>query len=84
MYLVSIASRVVPAISVTIYLSSPIKALINDDFPAFGRPTTANRGKSSSTVSTCSGKALTTASNKSPVPLPLTLAILKYSPNPNE
>ena len=55
-----------------------------DDFPAFGRPTTANRGKSSSTVSTCSGKALTTASSKSPVPLPLTLAMLKYSPNPNE
>ena len=29
-------SRVVPAISVTICRSSPIKALIREDFPAFG------------------------------------------------
>jgi hypothetical protein len=41
---VSIESLVVPAISVTIFLSSPIKAFIKEDFPAFGLPTTANRG----------------------------------------
>ena len=41
-----VESRVVPAISVTMFLSFPINALINEDFPAFGLPTTAMRGKS--------------------------------------
>ena len=37
MYFVSIASRVVPAMSVTTTnRSSPLKALMNDDFPAAG------------------------------------------------
>ena len=73
----SIESLVVPAISVTMYLSSPISALINEDLPALGRPTTANLGNSSSSSSSStSGKASTSASNKSPVPLPLILAIV--------
>jgi len=49
----------------------------NDDFPAFGRPTTAKRGSSSSSTSSFSGKASTNASNNSPVPLPFMLATLK-------
>jgi hypothetical protein len=45
--LVSIASRVVPAMSNN-KRSLPIKALIKLDFPALGRPTTAKRGKTTS------------------------------------
>ena len=73
------ASRVVPAISVTMYLSFPIKALIKLDFPAFGRPTTAKRGNSNSSCvgSGFSGNASIKASNKSPVPLPEILAKVK-------
>ncbi len=37
------ASRVVPAISETTNRSSPSSRLTNDDFPTFGRPTTATR-----------------------------------------
>ncbi len=72
MYFVSIESLVVPAILVTIFLSSPIKALIKDDFPAFGLPTTAKRGSSSFSKSTSSGSGIlaTIASKISPVPLP--------------
>ena len=47
LYLVFILSLVVPAIFVTMFLSFPIIALINDDFPAFGLPTTAKFGSSS-------------------------------------
>ena len=83
LYLVSILSLVVPAISVTIYLSLPIKAFINEDLPALGLPTTANRGRFSST-SFSSGKCFTNSSNNSPVPLPLTLDIEKNSLNPSE
>ena len=61
-------SRVVPAISVTICRSSPIKALIREDFPAFGRPIIAIRGNSSSSISTfSSGNVATILSSKSPV-----------------
>ena len=63
-----------PGISVTIFLFSPISALINEDFPALGLPTTANRGTSSKT-SFSSLNNLTTSSNNSPVPKPLELAI---------
>ena len=61
-------SRVVPAMSVTICRSSPIKALINEDLPALGRPMTAIRGNSSSRSSSLSaGKAVMILSNRSPV-----------------
>ena len=73
----SIASLVVPAISVTMYLCSPIKAFINEDLPAFGRPTTAKRGSSVFISSFSSGKQSINASSKSPVPLPLILATVK-------
>ena len=63
-------SLVVPAISVTIYLSSPIRELIKDDFPALGLPTTANLGSSSSTILLLFGNFFTNSSNSSPVPLP--------------
>jgi hypothetical protein len=39
-------SLVVPAIAVTIFLSSPNKALVKEDLPTFGRPTIAILGKS--------------------------------------
>ena len=48
LYLESILSLVVPEIFVTMFRSFPIIALINDDFPAFGLPTTAKLGSSSS------------------------------------
>ena len=45
---VSIASRVVPAISLTITRSSPRSAFVNEDFPTFGRPIKQNFVTSSS------------------------------------
>ena len=77
-------SLVVPAISVTIYRFSPIKALMNEDLPALGLPTTANLGRLSSTLPSSLGNFFTNSSNSSPVPLPLTLEIEKNSLNPRE
>ncbi len=51
----------------------PIKAFMNEDFPAFGRPTTANLGNSLSSGSSLSGNAFTKSSSNSPVPLPFIL-----------
>ena len=48
LYGVSIASRVVPAISLTITRSSPNIALTSEDFPTFGRPINENLITSSS------------------------------------
>ena len=45
---VSIASRVVPAMSETITRSRPRNALTSEDLPTFGRPITASRTRSSS------------------------------------
>ena len=64
---VSIASLVVPAISLTIVLSEPESLLTNEDFPALGFPITANFKISSSS----SGKSIlpiisTTISSISP------------------
>ena len=76
-------SRVVPEIGVTIFLSSPINALIREDFPTFGFPTIANFGTPD--VSSSSGftsKSSVTLSNISPVPLPLIEERLNTSPNP--
>jgi hypothetical protein len=39
-------SLVVPAMAVTIFLSSPNKALVKEDLPTLGRPTIAILGKS--------------------------------------
>ncbi len=80
----SIESRVVPAMLVTIFLSSPIKAFIKDDFPALGLPTTANLGNSSFSKSTSSGAGMISAnaSSNSPVPLPLIDEMVWYSPKP--
>ena len=70
-------SRVVPAISVTMVRSSPTNAFISEDFPAFGRPTTAKRGKSSSISSLLSGlKKVSNLSRKSPVPSPFMAEII--------
>jgi hypothetical protein len=42
LYLVLIASRVVPEMSVTMFRSWPVNALISEDFPTFGLPIIAN------------------------------------------
>ena len=65
----SIASRVVPAILLTITLFSPNILFIKEDFPTLGFPITATFIiSSSSSVSSFSGKCSYTASNTSPIP----------------
>ena len=65
----SIVSRVVPAISDTILLSSPIILLESEDLPALGRPIRATRIVSlPSSSSASSGKNSKTASRSSPIP----------------
>ncbi len=44
---------------------------MSDDFPTFGRPTTATLIDSSSSPSTCSGSRSTIASSRSPLALPM-------------
>ena len=79
-------SLVVPAISVTMVRSSPIKALTREDFPAFGRPTTDIRGKfsNSSDLSLSGLKWLNKRSKKSPVPEPFAADRTIGSPKPRE
>jgi len=55
LYRVLLLSLVVPAVSVTTYLSSSSSALINEDLPAFGLPTTAKPGKLSLSIFFLSG-----------------------------
>ena len=67
--LVSTASLVVPAISETISLFSPISLLIKDDLPTLGFPIIATFVISSSSSSSLgSGKKETTSSRRSPIP----------------
>ena len=80
---VSMASRVVPAISDTITRSSPAILLMMDDFPTFGFPTMAIRGlSSSSSVNASLSKYSVTASSISPRPSLLTDEIGYGSPIP--
>ena len=58
--------------------------MINEDFPAFGLPTTANPGILFSLVLDSSGRKLTNSSNNSPVPLPLIAAILNDLSKPKQ
>ena len=76
-------SLVVPATSVTINLSSPIRELINDDLPALGLPTTANFG-TSDTARSSLGNCSTNKSKNSPVPDPLIDDKQKRSLKPKE
>ena len=71
LYLVSIESLVVPDISVTIFLSSPKIAFINDDLPTFGLPSIEILGKLSSWLFILSSNFSTMRSSNSPVPDPL-------------
>ena len=80
----SILSLVVPAKSLTTYLSSPSKALINEDFPALGLPTTAKPGISSFWTDELSGIKETRQSSSSPVPEPFIALKLKTNSNPSE
>lgn len=84
LYRVRIESRVVPATGVTILRSESSNALVSDDLPTFGRPMMANLGSSSKpSASESSGRAATTASSKSPVPLPLIVEMQYGSPKPS-
>ncbi len=70
--------------SVTMFRSSPMNALTIDDFPAFGRPTIAKRGRSSSCSSSASFlKSLTSSSRTSPEPSPLIAERMCGSPSPS-
>ena len=72
----SIASRVVPGISEAMTRSNPASVLTSVDFPTFGRPTTAIRGRSASFASVASpasaraGIRATIASSSSDTPVP--------------
>ena len=66
------------------FLSSPTKAFIKEDFPTFGLPTIANLGRSDSSLMGSGGNIYTTSSNNSPVPEPLIEDIQWYSPKPKE
>ncbi|MNE51263.1 hypothetical protein D3C80_1458840 [compost metagenome] len=83
---VSMESLVVPEILVTMFRSSPVNALIMDDFPTFGFPTTAMRGNpsSSSPRGSSLSKYFTTSSRISPVPEPFAAERSKTSPRPND
>ncbi|MNJ62745.1 hypothetical protein D3C77_585970 [compost metagenome] len=77
------ASRVVPAILLTITRSSPRSALTSDDLPTFGRPISATRMTSSSySSSSSSGRLSVIASSKSPTPVPWLPDTPMGSPNP--
>jgi len=70
------ASRVVPAKSVTMERSLPNRAFKNEDLPALGLPKMATRGTPASGFSMPSSlKFEIMASNISPVPEPLSAAI---------
>ncbi len=66
---VSIASRVVPATSLTTSRSSPSRRFTIDDLPTFGRPTTATRTDSGA-IGMPSGSFSTITSSRSPEFLP--------------
>ena len=77
----SIASLVVPAISVTITLSSPKILFVKDDLPTFGFPIKATFNKFSfSSKSLSSGKFFTISSRRSPMPRPCSADIDIGSP----
>ena len=80
---VSIASRVVPAISDTITLSSPTMAFTSDDLPTFGRPITAIRAAWSSPGASASATSSDTRSSRSPVPSPWVADTGTGSPRPS-
>ena len=74
----------VPAKSLTTYLSCPRRALIKEDFPALGLPTTAKPGISSFSIEDSEGINETKQSKSSPVPDPFIALKLKIILKPNE
>ena len=68
--------------------SSPSRALVSDDLPTLGLPTTAMWGRcfslASSTMRLSAGSFSSTASSSSPVPLPVADEREKGSPSPSE
>ncbi len=80
---VSIESRVVPAIGVTITRSSPSSRLSSDDLPTFGRPISASRVASSASALPVPGSRSTIRSSRSPVPRPWVADTGIGSPSPS-
>ena len=76
-------SRVVPAMGDTMTRFSPNKALIKEDFPTLGFPTTAIWVASTSGLSSSEGNFATIKSNKSPRFNMFTEDMGMGSPNPN-
>ena len=83
----SMASRVVPAISLTIVRVSPAMALNSEDLPALGRPTMAtgvSAGPASSSPSSATTPLTSTSrSSSSPLPVPWTAEKSSGSPRPS-
>ena len=80
---VSIASLVVPGISLTILLFSPIILLTKEDFPTFGFPIKATFViNPSSSFSFCLGKCSYISSKTSPIPIAFDAEIGCGSPIP--
>ena len=67
---VSMASRVVPGMALTMERSTCSSALSSDDLPTLGRPTIAMRTESAGGCSSTTGTSATIASSRSPVPVP--------------
>ena len=79
----SIASRVVPAILLTITLFSPRILFTSEDFPTFGFPIIATLMISLSSSSLLSlGSSSYIASKTSPIPIAFTAETGYGSPNP--
>ena len=83
----SMASRVVPASSLTMVRVSPAMALNSDDLPALGRPTMAtgvSAGAASASRSSSSAPLTSMRrSSSSPLPVPCTAEKSSGSPRPS-
>ncbi len=85
---VSMASRVVPAISLTMVRGSPTMALNSDDLPALGRPTMATGISAGASLAAASpGRSApvssTSRSSSSAVPRPCVELTISGSPKPS-
>src|SRR5215213_1724592 len=80
---VSVASRVVPGMGLTMARSPPTSLFNRLDLPALGFPTMAILILSSSSSASWEGKEATSASSRSPVPVPCTAETAYGSPSPN-
>ena len=73
---------VVPGAGSTTIRSSPRSAFTIDDLPTLGRPTIATLGGESPASADRSGSRATTASSRSPMPVPFSAEMASGSPRP--